>query len=147
MAGTVLIPLLQLAAPAISFGYGLTCEAANREVARPIIAALEQHKSETGSYLPVDNPDQSARSDLQFLAPDYLASIPPRACTISFFNPPESTYRLEDDWSLYLCARNPDRDVLLLGPIIGSDSQQIYNLNTGQWSRGNAMDGYCNYLP
>lgn len=144
-AGMALIPLLQLSAPVISFGYGLTCELANRELARPIIASLEQYKSDTGGYLPVDSPDQSAQRDLTFLVPDYLASIPPRACTIAWLDPPKSASRLEDDWSLYLCARSPGREVLLMGPIIGSDSQQTYNLQTGNWSRGNWLDGFCNF--
>lgn len=146
-AGILLVPLLQLSAPVISFGYIQTCNVLNRQVARPLIVALEQYKTDTGSYLPPDSLNRSSQRDLQFLTPDYLASIPQRACEVSFFNPPDPGGRAGDGWSLYNCTPDPNRDVLLLVPIIGSDSEQIYNLNTGRWSGGNAFDGYCNYLP
>lgn len=137
-AGTLLIPLFQVAAPVISFGYGQTCDALNRQTAGPLIAALETYKSETGNYLPADR--RSYQEDLSYLIPDYLAAVPSRACTVSFFNTPAA----RPDWRLYFCNRSPDQEVLLLVPIIGSDSEQVYNLSTGRWSRGNAFDGYCN---
>jgi hypothetical protein len=145
-AGTLLIPFLQLAAPVISFGYIQTCNVMNRQVAKPLIVALEQYKTDTGSYLPADNLDRSYQRDLQFLAPDYLPTIPPRACGISFFNSPDSGSQVGDDWSLYNCTADPSSNVLLMVPTIGSDSEQIYNLTTGYWSGRNSFDGYCNYL-
>lgn len=139
-AGLVLIPLLQLAAPVISFGYGQTCDALNRQIARSLIVALEKHKNETGNYLPADHLDRPYQEDLSYLIPDYLAAVPTRACTIPFFDTPAA----RADWHLYFCNRGPDQEVLLLVPIIGSDSEQVYHLSTGWWSRGNAFDGYCN---
>jgi hypothetical protein len=142
-AGMMLIPLLQLSAPMISVGYSQTCDAINRQAAKPLIAALEKHKNETGSYLPADHPDSPYQEDLSYLIPDHLAAVPPRACVVSFFET-STSHSAPAGWHLYYCNRNPGRDVLLLVPIIGSDSEQVYHLNTGSWSRGNAFDGFCN---
>jgi hypothetical protein len=147
IAGTLLIPLLQLSAPVISFGYGGACNALTQQAAQPIIAALESYKAETGGYLPLNDPNKSAQRDLRFLMPDYLSALPPRACTVwPFSHASDPDDRAEDDWSLYTCNQNPGREVLLMVPIIGSDSVQLYNFSTGHWSRGNWLDGYCDYL-
>jgi len=146
MAGTLLIPFLQLSAPVISYGYGQTCDALNRQAAESLIVALEKHKTETGSYSSPSDLDSPYQADLEFLVPRYVPSIPPHACAVAFFNRPDPYYPVDDSWNLYHCNNSPGHEVLLMVPIIGSDSQQIYNLSTGQWSRGNALDGYCNYL-
>lgn len=141
MAATLLIPLLQLSAPVVSFGYARACDALNRQAARPVIAALEKYKADAGVYPTFGSPFQSG---LALLVPHYLSSIPPRACVLPFAQP--DSYPVDDDWSLYYCNNNPGHETLLLVPIIGSDSQQIYNLNTGHWSAGSSLDGYCSYL-
>lgn len=147
VAGSLLLPLLQLAAPAVGYAYGQGCDALNRRSAAPVIAALQAYQAETGSYLPSANLDYSYQGALDYLVPDYLAAIPPRSCFAATFDPPDPLLPAESDWNIYFCHNTPGDPVLLMVPILGSDSQQIYNLNTNRWSRGNAMDGYCNYLP
>ena len=146
-AGSLLIPLLQLSAPLVGYAYGQTCDALNRQAAAPLIAALKAYKDDTGSYLPVGGSQGSYQGTLDFLVPAYLDLIPQRACMAATFDRPDPIYPEDDDWNLYACGNTPGDPVLLMVPILGSDSQQIYNLDRGLWSRGNAMDGYCNYLP
>ncbi|NOY97725.1 MAG: hypothetical protein GXP40_00770 [Chloroflexi bacterium] len=130
---TIIVPLLFLGAPVIGFGYARTCDALNRRAARPVIAALGAYRQDHGGY-----PEMVAQTDLTFLVPDYLDAIPPVACAL-----PTSrrSHFLSDDWSLYPCRGG--EEPLLMVPILGSDSQQTYNLDTGQWSVGGAFDGYC----
>jgi hypothetical protein len=136
--GMLLLPALQLGAPVLGFGYARSCDLLNRRAAQPIIAALERYHLEHGRYpmLPGRH-----RSDLGFLVPRYLDAIPFRACKASFEWP--DSYSVDDDWSLYFCTNSPGQETLLLVPVIGTDSQQIYDPKTGWWSRGNAFDGYC----
>ncbi len=141
--GTFLIPLLQLFAPVVGFGYARTCDALNQQAAAPVIAALRDYRAETGSYPVLDSPYQSS---LTMLVPRYLSSLPPRACVVPLFNTPDPYYPVADDWSLYYCSNTPSHETLLMVPILGSDSQQIYNLTTEHWLTGNAFDGYCSYL-
>jgi hypothetical protein len=143
LIGTLLIPVLQLSAPVIGFGYARTCDALNRQAAKSIVAALETYKAATGSYPVLASPYQS---DLSSLVPHYLPFIPQRACAVAFLEGADAGYPMYNDWSLYYCNNSPGAETLLLVPILGSDSRQIFILNTGRWSVGNALDGYCSYL-
>jgi hypothetical protein len=136
--GMLLLPALQLCAPLIGFGYARSCDLLNRRAAQPIIAALERYHQDHDRYPMLAGRHQS---DLGFLVPQYLDAIPSRACKA----PLERTGRRfsDDDWSLYFCTNSPGQETLLLVPVIGTDSQQIYNPETKWWSRGNAFDGYC----
>ncbi len=147
IAGSLLLPLLQLAAPAVGYAYGQGCDALNRRSAAPIIAALQAYQAETGAYLPPGEQESVVPGSLDYLIPTYLAALPPRSCFASTFDPPDPILLAESDWNIYACNNTPGDPVLLMVPILGSYSQQIYNLNTNRWSRGNSMDGYCNYLP
>lgn len=138
LVATILIPLLQLSTPVIGFGFSWQCNALNRQIAQPIIAALETYKNKNGQYPILPGP---YHSDLQILVPQYLSAIPSRACVLPF--PISDPYGADDNWDLYFCNNSPGQDTLLLVPIIGSDSQQIYNLKTDRWSAGNEFDGYC----
>ena len=147
IAGSLLLPLLQLAAPAAGFVYGGVCNALDRRAAAPLIAALQAYHTGTGAYLPPGDQDSLVPGSLDYLIPTYLAALPPRSCFASTFDPPDPLLPSQSNWSIYPCRNNPGQPVLLMVPILGSYSQQIYNLDAGLWSRGNEMDGYCNYLP
>jgi hypothetical protein len=137
-AATLVIPLLQLSVPAIGLGYFGQCIMLSEQAARPIIAALETYKNETGHYPVLSSPYES---DLQFLVPRYLSAIPARPCALPFEVP--ALFIEHDDWSLYFCNNSPGQDTLLLVPTIGTDAKQIYNPKTGRWSLGDSFDGYC----
>ena len=137
-AATLAIPLLQLSVPALGLGYFVQCNMLGQQAARPIIAALETYKSETGHYPVLSSPYES---NLQFLVPRYLSAIPARPCALPFELP--ALFIEHDDWSLYFCNNSPGQDTLLLVPTIGTDLKQTYNLNTGRWSAGDAFEGYC----
>jgi hypothetical protein len=137
-AATLAVPLLQLSVPAIALGYAAQCSLQNQQAARPIIAALETYKNETGHYPTLSSP---YRSDLQFLVPRYLPAIPARPCTLPFEVPALSIEH--EDWSVYFCSNSPGQETLLLVPIIGTATKQTYNLKTGQWWLGDAFEGYC----
>jgi hypothetical protein len=136
--GMLLLPALQLSAPLIGFGYARSCDVLNRRAAQPIIAALESYYQDRGRYPMLPGRHQS---DLGFLVPQYLDAIPSRACQAPFKWADSDS--VGDDWSLYFCTNSPGKETLLLVPVIGTDSQQIYNPETKWWSRGNAFDGYC----
>jgi hypothetical protein len=137
-AAMLLIPALQLSVPLIGWGYAQGCALGNRRAARPIVQALDQYHRDHGHY-----PSLPGRhhSDLQILDPEYLEAIPSRPCRNPFAR--LYSYPLDDDWSLYFCANNPGQETLLLVPLIGTDSKQIYNPETRWWRRGNSLDGYC----
>jgi len=135
-AALAVIPITQCGAPVIGSGYARLCEAQNRETAKVIIEAVETYKKDSGEY-PTPTHFQS---DLNFLAPRYLKSIPARPCALPAT--PSSYPNLNLDRSLYYCG-NSNKHLLLLVPIIGSDTQQTYDFNTGRWSMANALDGYC----
>jgi hypothetical protein len=137
-AATLIIPLLQLSVPAIGLSYFMQCMGLSEQAARPIIAALETYKRETGHYPALPG---SYESSLQFLVPRYLPAIPARPCALSFEAP--DLFIEHEDWSLYFCNNSPEQETLLLVPVIGTDLKQIYNLNTGRWSAGDALEGYC----
>ncbi len=137
-AATLVIPLLQVSVPVIGLGYFMQCMGLNQQAARPIIAALETYKSETGHYPALSSPYES---DLRFLVPGYLPAIPARPCTLPFEAP--DLFIEHEDWSLYFCSNSPEQQTLLLVPTIGTDMKQIYNLNTGRWSASDAFEGYC----
>jgi len=137
-AATLVIPLLQLSVPAIGLGYFAQCTMQNQQAARPIIAALETYKNETGQYPVLSSPYES---NLQFLVPRYLSTIPTRPCALPFELP--ALFIEHDDWSLYFCNNSPGQETLLLVPTIGTDAKQIYNLKTGRWWLGDSFDGYC----
>jgi hypothetical protein len=137
-AAMLLLPALQLSAPVIGLCYARSCDLFNRRAAQPIVAALESYHQEQGRYpfLPGRH-----RSDLQFLVPRYLDAIPTRACKSPFGRP--NSYPVDDDWSLYFCTNSPGQETILLIPVVGTDSQQVYNPETKTWSRANALDGFC----
>ena len=137
-AATLVILLLQLSVPAIGLGYFAQCTMQNQQAARPIIAALETYKNETGQYPVLSSPYES---NLQFLVPRYLSTIPTRPCALPFELP--ALFIEHDDWSLYFCNNSPGQETLLLVPTIGTDAKQIYNLKTGRWWLGDSFDGYC----
>ena len=137
-AGMLLLPALQLSAPLIGFGYARSCDVLNRRAAQPIIAALESYHQDHGRYPMLAGRHQS---DLGFLVPQYLDAIPSRACKAPFRWVDSNS--VDEDWSLYFCTNNPGQETLLLVPVIGTDSKQIYNPETKWWSRGNSFDGYC----
>ena len=130
--------LLQLSAPLIGFVYAQSCAVRNRLAAEPIIAALESYRREHGRY---PFPEGRHRSDLSILVPEHLETIPLLACPNPFARSEEETR--ESDWSLYYCTNSPGKETLLLVPLIGTDSLQIYNPETKWWRRGNAFDGFC----
>ncbi len=134
-AALAIIPITQCGAPLIGSGYARVCEAQNREAAKVIIEAVEVYKKDSGEYPTLQNAFQS---NLGFLVPRYLKSIPARPCAL----PTTSSPYIGSDWSLYYCG-NTNKHTLLLVPIIGSDTQQTYDFNTGRWSMANALDGYC----
>jgi hypothetical protein len=133
MIGAILLPVLQLSAPAVSFAYARTCDRLDREAAPPIISALQAYQTDTGSY----------PSNLKILIPQYLASIPPSACAMPFFNLINTNQPVRAVWSVYHCTNSPNRETYLTIPIIGSDSLQIYNLKTANWAVGSSFDGFC----
>ncbi len=135
---TLVIPLLQLSVPPIGLGFFGQCMMQDQQAARPIIAALEAYKAEAGHYPVLSSPYES---DLQFLVPRYLSAIPARPCALPFEAP--TLFIERDDWSLYFCSNSPGRETLLLAPTIGTDLKQVYNLNAGRWSAGDAFEGYC----
>lgn len=135
LAALAVIPIAQCGAPVIGSGYARLCEAQNREAAKVIIEAVEAYKKDSGEYPVLPN----FQSNLDFLAPRYLKSVPARPCTLPATPSP---FNLERDWSLYYCG-NSNKHLLLLVPIIGSDTKQTYDFNTGRWSMANALDGYC----
>jgi len=120
-----LIPFLLVCIPIIAFSYQRGCEAVNRRQAQPLIRALESAEIPS---------DLVAQTQLDFLVPNYLAEIPTPICRQTN----ESEYTFET-WSLYPC----ENGVLLMVPMLGSDSVQTYDLSTGKWSVGSAFDGYC----
>jgi hypothetical protein len=120
-----LIPLMLFCIPIIAFSYSRGCDAVNRRRARPIIAALK------GAPL---QPDLVAKTSLDFLVPEYISEIPTPVCTAESAD----KYGYEA-WSRYPC----ENGLLLMVPILGSDSVQTYNLDSGEWSVGSAFDGYC----
>lgn len=136
---TLLLALvvLQLSAPLIGLAYAQSCALLNRRAARPIVAALESYRQEHGSY---PFPPNRHRSDLSVLVPEHLRTIPPLACKNPFARRNEA---LAQEWQLYYCTNSPDQETLLLVPLIGTDSKQIYSPQTKLWTRGNALDGYC----
>ena len=142
LIGSLMIPLLQIAAPVVSFGYGVACQGLDQQAAKPIIAALHKYQAETGTFPVLVSPSES---DLSMLVPRYLASIPQPSCNVPILEADPYTPG-ETRWSLYSCNNSPGHETLLMVPIIGSDSRQLYNLNTGHWSTGNSFDGYCSYL-
>ncbi len=129
------LPLLLLSVPMLSFAYARTCDALNRRAARPIIAALEAYRQEHGAY-----PDLASQSDLSFLVPEYLETIPPVACASPF---QKETRFVSQGWSLYPCSHMEGEPLLLMVPMMGSDDQLIYNLNTRRWGIGDSFEGYC----
>ncbi len=133
LIGVVLIPVLQLSAPAISFAYARTCDSLNREAAPPIISALQAYQTNTGDY----------PSNLKALMPGYLASIPGSACAMPLFNRITMGQSVTAVWSLYYCTNSANHETYLTIPILGSDSLQIYNLKTERWSVGGSFDGFC----
>jgi hypothetical protein len=134
----LILAALQLSAPVIGFVYARSCDLLNRQAAQPILVALERYHQEYDRYPML--PDRH-RSDLRFLVPQYLDVLPPRACRAPFGRP--DSYPVDDDWSLYFCTNSPGQETLLLVPVVGTDSQQIYNPETKRWSRGNSLDGFC----
>jgi hypothetical protein len=137
-AALLALIVLQLSAPLIAFGYAQSCALLNRRAAQPIVAALESYRQEHGRY---PFPENRHRSDLSMLVPEHLESIPPLACQNPFARPDEDS--TADDWHLYFCQNSPGQETLLLIPLIGTDSLQIYNPDTKWWTRGNAFDGFC----
>jgi hypothetical protein len=129
---------LQLSAPLIALGYARSCALLNRRAARPIVAALESYRQEHGRY---PFPANRHRSDLSVLVPKHLETIPPLACQNPFARRDRDS--AGDNWSLYYCTNSPGQETLLLVPLIGTDSLQIYNPETKWWTRGNAFDGFC----
>ena len=144
---SVLIQALQLAAPALGFGYSQICGALDRQAAGSLIAGLEAYRAGAGSYFPDSAPDGTYQTNLDFLVPRYVASIPARACATAIFGRLDPAYAMDDTWSLYDCANSPSRDVLLTVPFMVSDTRQTYNLRTKSWSSGDSLDGYCRNLP
>jgi hypothetical protein len=130
--------VLQLSAPVIALGHAQSCALLNRRAARPIAAALESYRLEHGRY---PFPPNQHRSDLSVLVPEHLETVPPLACQRPFGR--WNVFRTDADWSLYYCQNSPGQETLLLVPLIGTDSQQIYNPQTMWWTRGNALDGFC----
>ena len=134
----LLFAALQLSAPPIGLCYSRSCDLINRRASRPIVAALERYHEEHGRYPTFSDRHQS---DLGFLVPEYLDAIPPLACRVpQIWSVLDSE---DDDWRLYNCPNSPGQPTLLLAPIVGTDSQQIYNPETRRWSRGSSFDGYC----
>jgi len=129
---------LQLSAPLIAFGYAQSCALLNRRAAQPIVAALESYRREHNGY---PFPPNRHRSDLSILVPEHLETVPPLACKNPFARPDEDSG--DDNWTLYFCTNSPGKDTLLLVPLIGTDSLQVYNPATRWWTRGNAFDGFC----
>jgi hypothetical protein len=129
---------LQLSAPLIAFLYAQSCALLNRRAARPIIAALESYRQENGRY---PFPENRHRSDLSMLVPEHLETLPPLACQNPFERRDASP--TDAGWRLYFCQNSPGQETLLLVPLIGTDSLQIYNPATRWWTRGNALDGFC----
>ncbi len=166
LAGTFLLPLLQLAAPLVGFFYGQACDGLSRQAAVPLITALEAYKADHGSYFPGEGAGSASPGGLEHLVPGYLAGLPRPGCQapslageedkqedwslyvcgMRMTRDPLQYEDKQEGWSLYVCGSSPGKEVLLLVPIIGSDSKQVYNLGTGNWGRGNEFDGYCNYL-
>jgi hypothetical protein len=134
----LLLPALQLSAPVIGLGYARSCDLLNRQAAQPILVALDRYHQEHDRYPSLPGRHQS---DLGFLVPQYLDVLPPRACRAPFDR--LDSYPVDDDWSLYFCTTSPGQETLLLVPVVGTDSQQIYNPETKRWSRGNSFDGLC----
>jgi type II secretory pathway pseudopilin PulG len=137
-AALAIIPITQCGAPVIGSGYARLCEDRNREAAKVIIEAVESYKKDSGEYPTLQN----FQSNLDFLVPRYLKSIPARPCALPNTPSPDSYLNLGDDWSLHYCG-NSNKHLLLLVPIIGSDTQQTYDFITARWSMANALDGYC----
>lgn len=130
--------VLQLSAPLIGLGYAQSCALLNRRAARPIVAALESYRRQHGRY---PFPENRHRSDLSILVPEHLDAVPPLACRNPFARQDQDL--ADRDWSLYHCTNSPGQETLLLAPLIGTDSVQIYNPAARWWTRGNALDGYC----
>ena len=130
--------ILQLAAPLLALGYAQSCALINRRAARPIIAALESYRRAHGHY---PRPDSRSQQDLGVLVPEHLKAIPPLACKTPLSRKDRAS--TSDDWHLYSCTNSPGQETLLLVPLIGTDSVQIYDPETEQWTRGNAFDGFC----
>ena len=78
---------------------------------------------------------------LSILVPEHLEAVPPLACRNPLARRREDVD--EKEWSLYYCTNSPDRETLLLVPLIGTDSLQVYNPETKGWTRRNAFDGFC----
>jgi hypothetical protein len=134
----LILAMLQLSTPLIGLVYARSCDLLNRRAARPIIAALERYREEYGRY---PMPPGRHRSDLTILIPRYLDAVPRRVCRAPWGG--FDAYAGDDDWSLYFCTNSPGQETLLLVPVIGTDTRQIYNAETGLWSRGNSLDGFC----
>jgi len=134
----LVVIVLQLSAPPIGLIYAQSCAFLNRRAARPIVAALESYRREQGHY-PFDQ--NRHRSDLSILAPEHLETIPPLVCQNPFA--PKDERSRDSEWSLYFCTNSPGQETLLLVPLIGTDSLQIYNPATRWWTRGNSLDGFC----
>jgi hypothetical protein len=130
--------LLQLSAPVIALAYAQSCAFLNRRAAQPIIAALKSYRNEHSRY---PFAEQRHRSDLSILMPEHLDAIPPLACRNPFARKDADSE--EDTWRLYFCQNSPGKETLLLVPLIGTDSMQIYNPQTKWWTRGNSFDGFC----
>jgi hypothetical protein len=133
LIGLVLLPVLQLFTPAVSYTYGLTCESFNINAAPPIISAMHAYQTDTGSY----------PSDLNTLVPHYLASIPPSACAMPFFNLINTGQPGDAVWNVVYCSFSPKQETYLTIPVIGSDLLQTYNLKTQRWSFGSSFEGFC----
>jgi hypothetical protein len=130
--------ILQLSAPVIALVYAQSCALLNRRAAEPIVAALESYRRERGRY---PWSEEQHRSDLSTLVPDHLESVPPLACPNPFTRDDEALS--DDHWSLYFCRNSSGKETLLLAPMVGTDTMQIYNTQNKWWTRGNAFDGYC----
>jgi hypothetical protein len=143
LAGSLVLPLLQLAAPLAGFFYEQSCDGLSRRTAVPLIAALEAYKADHGSYFPAEGESSASYGGLEHLVPGYLASLPRPGCQAPALVGGENK---EADWSLFVCSSSAGKEVLLLVPMIGTDTKQVYNLGTGNWGRGSAFEGYCSNL-
>ncbi len=70
-----------------------------------------------------------------------ISAVPAQPCALPFEL--SALFIKRDGWSLYFCNNSPGQDTLLLVPTIGTDVRQTYNLKTGRWSMGDALEGYC----
>lgn len=125
----LLIALLQVGIPLVALVFAQTCNALNRRAVAPVITALEAYRQQHGEYPAVGS---------QQPVDEVLPVRPTMACALPA-GLQSDWYNLDAKMSLYPCSDG----LRVLVPLIGSDSMQIYDVESGTWGFGSSFDGLC----